>query len=152
MRRKDRERDAAFAMEVLRDCDYATLATVNADGTPYCISISIVLIENIIYFHCAVEGQKLLNISKNNSVCISCVRYTRLVPEKFTLEYESAVVTGACSIVSDYDEKIKALTKIGEKYAKSEVAHVSEKIAKSLQKTCVCKVNIIKITGKASVM
>jgi len=150
MRRKDRERDASFAMEVLRDCEYATLATINTDGTPYCIPISIVSEDNTVYFHCATEGQKLLNISKNNSVCISCVRHTKTVPEKFTLEYESAVMTGTCSIVTDDDEKIRVLKKVGEKYAKSEMDHVGAKIAKSLHNTCVCKVNIIQITGKAN--
>jgi len=152
MRRKDRERDATFALEVLRDCEYATLATINTDGTPYCIPISPVLVEDVIYFHCATEGQKLINISKNNSVCISCVRHTRLVPEKFSLEYESSVVTGTCSIVLDVEEKIMALKKVCEKYAKSATEHVEEKIAKSLHNTCVCKIDIIEITGKASVM
>ena len=152
MRRKDRERDVSFAMEILSDCEYATLATINTDGTPYCIPISIVTADNVIYFHCATEGQKLINISKNNSVCISCVRHTRLVPEKFSLEYESAVVTGTCSIVSDNEKKIEALKKIAEKYAKSAMEHADEKIAKSLHKISVCKVDIINITGKASVI
>jgi hypothetical protein len=152
MRRKDREKDVAFALDVLRDCDYATLATINTDGTPYCIPISPVLVDNTIYFHCAPEGQKLVNISKNNSVCISCVRHTMLVPEKFSLEYESAVATGTCAIVSDEEEKIMAIKKVGEKYAKSAIEHADTKIAKSLQDICVCKVDIIEITGKASVL
>jgi len=152
MRRKDRERDTAFAMEVLRDSEYATLATINTDGTPYCIPISPVLVDNAIYFHCATEGQKLENIRKKNSVCISCVRNTKLIPEKFSLEYESAVVTGTCAIVSDEEEKIMALKKVGEKYAKSEMEHTDAKITKSLRNTCVCKVDIIEITGKASVL
>ena len=36
MRRKDREKDAVFALEVMRDCEYATLATVNPDKTCVC--------------------------------------------------------------------------------------------------------------------
>lgn len=86
MRRKDRKKDADFALEVLRDCEYATLATVNEDGTPYCIPISPVLVDGCIYFHCALEGKKLDNINQNPNVCVSCVRHTKLVPEKFTTE------------------------------------------------------------------
>jgi len=82
MRRTDRERDAAFAFDVLRDCEYATLATVNADGTPYCIPISIVLVDKSVYFHRAAEGRKLDNIGKNNAVCISGARHTELLPHK----------------------------------------------------------------------
>ena len=152
MRRKDRERDESFALEVLRDCEYATLATTNPDGTPYCIPISPVLIENTIYFHCAPEGQKLENINKNNIVCISGVGYTKLIPEKITTEYESAVATGKCYIVTDNEENIMALKAICEKYAKSSMEHFEKKIAEYSHRTCVCKIELMKITGKANRM
>ena len=150
MRRTDRERDAAFALEVLRDCEYATFATVNPDGTPYCIPVSPVVIDNSIYFHCATEGQKLDNIKKNSSVCLSGVHYTNLLPEKFTTEYESAVVFGKCEIVLDETEKIEALRAIGEKYAKSNMDYFDAQIAKYLNVTNICKIIIEKITSKAN--
>ena len=149
MRRKDREKDASFALEVLRDCEYATVATINADATPYCIPVSPVLIENAIYFHCATEGRKLENINNNNIVCISCVRYTKLIPEKFTTEYESAVAVGKCAIVADEKEKIMALREICIKYAKGSTRSFDLVINKSLHKTCVCRIDIEQITGKA---
>jgi len=151
MRRKEREKDATFAFAILRDCEYATLATVNTDGTPYCIPISPVLIDKAIYFHCAPEGQKLENISKNNTVCISCTGHTRLIPEDFTTEYESAVATGKCIIVSDEEEKIMALKRLSEKYAESNMEHFDAYIKKSLHRTCVCKIEIAKITGKSNI-
>ncbi|MCL2698770.1 MAG: pyridoxamine 5'-phosphate oxidase family protein [Defluviitaleaceae bacterium] len=151
MRRKDRERDAAFALEVLRDCEYATLATINADGTPYCIPISPVLVNGAVYFHCATEGHKLDNISRNDAVCISGVRYTKLVPEEHEVEYESAVAAGKCKIISDEAEKTMALQTICEKYAKgNDKGKDNEVISRLLHKTCVCRVDIEKITGKAN--
>jgi nitroimidazol reductase NimA-like FMN-containing flavoprotein (pyridoxamine 5'-phosphate oxidase superfamily) len=151
MRRKDREKDSSFAYEVLRDSEYATLATTNADGTPYCIPISTVLIDNAVYFHCATEGQKLTNIDANNSICISCVRHTKLVPDDFTTEYESTVAIGKCYIVSDDEEKIMALRCLCEKYAMSNMEHFEESVAGSLNKTCVCKIEIESITGKSNI-
>ena len=150
MRRKDRERDAAFALEVMRDCEYATLATVNPDGTPYCIPVSVVVIGNIIYFHCATEGQKTDNIKRNNAVCISGVRYTKLIPEKFTVEYESAVAAGKCEPVSSEAEKIAVFHALCEKYAKNNTDNINDEIAKSENRVCICKVRIEKITGKAN--
>ena len=147
MIRKDREKDAAFAMEVLRDCEYAVFATVNTDGTPYCIPVSHALIDNAVYFHCAHEGQKLDNIRNNNNVCITGVRYMDLIPERFTIEYESAVATGKCVIIEDKTEKIAALRAICEKYAKSNMHNFEAAITGSLP--CICKINIEKITGKA---
>jgi len=151
MRRKEREKDAAFAFAVLRDCEYATLATVNADGTPYCIPISPALKDKTIYFHCAPEGQKLDNLSKHTSVCISCARHTKLIPEDFTTEYESAVATGKCRIVSDEKEKIMALKMLCEKYAENNMENFDASIKKSLHKTNVCKIEITKITGKSNI-
>jgi len=150
MRRKDRERDASFALDVLRDSEYATLATINPDGTPYCIPVSPVLVDGAIYFHCATEGQKLTNIELNDNVCISSVRYTKLIPEEFSTEYESAVATGKCRIITDPDEKTKALRKICEKYAESNMEHADKEIAGALHRTCICKIDIETITGKAS--
>jgi len=151
MRRKDRDKGAAFAFEVLRDCDYATLATVNADGTPYCIPVSPVLIGEVMYFHCALEGQKLDNIKQSNKVCVSCVRHTKLLPEIYGLSYESAVAKGICELVSDDAEKTMALREIALKYASENADGIDEKVSSSLHKTGVCKVIIEQITGKANI-
>ena len=62
MRRSDREKPEAFALGVVDESDYAVLSTVNDDGTPYCVPLTIVREEERIYFHCALEGQKLDNI------------------------------------------------------------------------------------------
>ena len=151
MRRKEREKDAVFALEVLRDCEYATLATVNGDGMPYCVPLSPVVIDNLIYFHCAVEGKKLDNIKNNNAVCISGVRYAKYSLERMTVEYESAVASGTCEIVIDEAEKIIVLKAICEKYAKGSAENFDAMIARSLAKVCVCRVEIGQITGKANI-
>ena len=150
MRRKDREKDAAFAMEVLRDCEYATLATINKDGSPYCIPVSVAVVRNAIYFHCAAEGQKLDNIKNNENVCISGARYTKLTPDNFTTEYESAVAAGKCYIVYDETEKIAALKAICEKYAPSNL-NADVEIINAARRTCICRIDITNITGKANI-
>ena len=45
MRRKDRERDEAFAWEVLKAAPYATLAMTGQDGAPYCVPVNHVVDE-----------------------------------------------------------------------------------------------------------
>ena len=150
MRRKDREKDAAFALAVLQNCEYATLATINPDGSPYCIPVSPVLLDGNAYFHCATEGKKLENIDKNTAVCLSGVGYTNLIPEKYSTEYESFVANGKCEIVMDKDEKIKALRCISEKYAQSAIDQFDDRMLEWAHRTCVCKINIEQITGKAN--
>ncbi|MDR0487631.1 MAG: pyridoxamine 5'-phosphate oxidase family protein [Treponema sp.] len=150
MRRKDREKDSSFAMEVISTCEYAVLATVNADGTPYCVPVSPVTLNGFIYFHGAPEGRKFDNIANNPAVCITCVRNVKSVPEKFTTAYESAVVCGSCSVVIDEDEKIKALRAICEKYANSNMDEFDNAVKNMLHRTGIFKITIGQITGKAN--
>lgn len=149
MRRKDREKSQSFAMEVIKKCSYGVLATVNSDNTPYCIPISPVLINDEVFFHCALEGKKLDNISNNPRVCFTCVGDTKLVPEKYTTEFESAVVNGLCQEVTNDCEKIAALKVICLKYAASNMDAFDKAIKTSLKRTGVYKIKIKSVTGKS---
>lgn len=149
MRRKDREQGEDFARSVLRKCEYGVLATVNGDGTPYCIPISPVLCGDVIYFHCALEGQKIDNLTSRPQVCLTCVGDTRLLPESFSTAYESAVVCGRAEMVEDAAEKRFALTKLCEKYAAENMAQVPAAIERSLARTGICKITVTTLTGKA---
>ena len=50
MRRKDREMPKEFALQVVDKCQYATLSMIS-DGKPYCVPLSIVRIDDFVYFH-----------------------------------------------------------------------------------------------------
>ena len=150
MRRKDQEMSGEFALEVVRDFEYGVLATVNSDNTPYAIAISPVLFQGAVYFHCADEGKKLDNIAANPCVCLTCVQNTKLIPERFTTLYESAVVFGKCEIVSEKEEKIAVLRALCEKYARSNMVNFDDAAEKSIDRTCICKITIDAITGKAN--
>ena len=73
MRRKDREMDVDFAYSIIDKADFGTLATVNEDGQPYCIPISIARQDNKIYIHSAYKGRKIENIKRNPNVSMSFV-------------------------------------------------------------------------------
>ena len=148
MRRSDRERPESFALQILQACEYATLATVNPDGTPYCVPLSLVLDGRVLYFHCAPKGQKLSNIRSGGQVCVSAVGRTKLAPEEYTTRYESAVVTGRATEVTDDTEKTHALRLICEKYAPNHMADFDVAIARSLSATTVIRVDIEAATGK----
>ena len=148
MRRKDRERPEAFALQILQNCEYATLATLNPDGTPYCIPLSPVLEGKSLYFHCAAEGRKLDNIRTNNQVCVSAVGRTMLQPEKYTTEYESAVAAGTASEVTDTAEKMHALRLICEKYAPTRMEDFEKAAHSSLPRTAIIRIDIETATGK----
>ena len=110
VRRKDREIVKDEAYNLLKNTEYAVLATVNKDNTPYCIPFSPVVEGDFIYFHGALEGQKVENIKSNPNVCVTCIGETRLVPKNFTTEYESAVAHGICEVIEDEEEAIQGYT------------------------------------------
>jgi len=146
MRRSDRERGREFAIDVITRCDYGTLATVNPDGAPYCIPISPAILNGNIYFHCAPEGHKLDNINRNNSICLSCAADVRVVPEKLTVSYSSAVVFGKCYAADDRDERFEALQAITEKYAPG--ADFGKTVKPDFDVPAIYRISIDQITGK----
>ncbi len=152
MRMKNKERDAIFAMDVFRDCDYMTVAVMNPDGTPYCVPVSPIVVDDVIYFHGAKIGQKADAISHNPAVCLSAVSFERSVPEMYSVSYRSAVASGKCVVVSDDAEKIKVLQATVEKYAKSNDSQAvfDEHLDEEFAYVCVYKVDIEQITGKES--
>ena len=73
MRRKDREMDETFALEVVDKCEYAVLSMVDTEGKAYGIPVTIVRDGMAVYFHCAKEGKKIDALRKNPEVSIACV-------------------------------------------------------------------------------
>ena len=148
MRRKDREKDAEFAYGVFDRAPYAVLAVINEDKTPYCIPVSPARIGTILYFHCAEQGQKLNCIAKDNHVCLSAVSRMKPVEGKFTIEFESAVISGTASIVQDPKEKTEALRKICEKYTPANMDHFDAACIRAEHKTLIVRIDAETITGK----
>ncbi len=68
MRRKDRELKNDEAIEILKNNTYGVLSTISENGYPYGAPISYIFFNNSIYFHSAIKGHKLDNISNNNRV------------------------------------------------------------------------------------
>lgn len=148
MRRRDREMDRDFALSIVDKCEYAVLATLNSDNTPYCIPVTIVRHENSIYFHSAMSGTKIDNLRNCPKICMTCVGHTHIVPNKFTTEYESAVISGTAHEITDDSEKIFALRILCERHTPDNMANFDEAIERSLSVTAIWCIDIENITGK----
>lgn len=148
MRRIDREMDRDFALMVVDKCEYATLAMIDTDGTPYCLPISIARDEDIIYFHSAKDGRKIDALRNDPNVCMSCVGDTLRAKDKFTTEFESAILRGKASEVTEDEEKIHGLKLICERHTPTNMHEFDTAIEKSLFRTGVWKIEIADITGK----
>lgn len=148
MRRKDREMDEGFALSVADKCEYAVMAMTGDDHMPYCLPVTIVRDGNAIYFHSAKEGRKIDILKSNPSVCMTCVGDTYRTPDKFTTEFESAVIYGSASEVTDDQEKIHALRLLCMRHTPTNMHMFDASIERSLPRTGVWKIEIAQITGK----
>ena len=148
MRRKDREisRDAALA--ICDKCSYAVLSMTDTEDKPYAVPLSIVRDGEYIYFHAAQSGRKTDCLRRQPHICLTCVGDTRLTPEDFSTDYESAIVRGIAAEITDPDEKTHALRLICQRYAPSNMAEFDGTLSRHLAHTAVWRITITDITGK----
>lgn len=148
IRRSDRKITIQEAKSILDTAEYGVLSTVGTNGQPYGVPLSYVYRNNAIYFHCAPGGHKLDNIESNEKVSFCVVGNTRVLPDKFTTEYESAVVFGVASEAGGI-ERHDALVWLLEKYCPEYIVEGKQYIEQMGKITKVLKIEIHHISGKA---
>jgi len=148
LRRKDRAIPQEEAIAILNKAEYGVLSTISDNGEPYGVPLSFCIIDGCIYFHCAVEGQKIDNITQNKSVSFCVVGNTKILPDEFTTNYESAIVSGKVEEVVDINKQI-ALEGLLHKYSPRFFDNGIEYIESLREKSRVFKISIDRLTGKA---
>ncbi len=104
---------------LLGRCRIGRMATIGVDGYPYITPLNYVYLEGAVYFHCARTGEKLDNIAHDSRVCFEVdiplayldLDYYGDIPEACLVHqfYHCVIIRGKAEIVSDIDEKIRAL-------------------------------------------
>ena len=144
MRKTGRQRDADWAYEVFDRAPYVTVSMVRTDGTPYGLPLSMARKENVFYFHCAGEGEKLDCLRVNPMVSLlavsKCKPKFEEEKENFTEYYHSAVALGTAEIVEDKDEKTEALRLICERFLPKYMEHFEAAVKRSLERTTIVKI------------
>jgi len=148
LRRRDRAIPREEAIAILNKAEYGVLSTISENGKPYGVPLSFCIIDGYIYFHCAVEGQKIDNITQNKSVSFCVVGDTKILPDEFTTNYESVVVSGDIEEVLDMKKQI-ALEGLLHKYSPEFFDNGIEYIESLRERTRVFRISINKLTGKA---
>lgn len=148
MRRDDRAITEKEAIELLNRSEYGVLSMVDENGEPYAVPLNFCIIEHCIYFHCAVEGQKINNILRNKSVSFCVIGSTDILPDKFSTKYESTMVSGEAEEVFNMNKQL-ALEELLRKYSPDFIDKGKQYIAVAKDKTRIFKIIIKKLTGKA---
>lgn len=148
IRRQDRELTTAEANDILENGTYGVLSVSGDNGYAYGVPLSYVYTLGHIYFHCAPEGQKLSCIRMNNKVTFCVVGKAIPLPDKFSMEYASAIVYGEATEANEQEKKA-VLKEFIEKYSSDYVEKGNQYIENAHHKTVVIKLHIEHITGKA---
>ena len=136
-------------MSIIEKGEYGILSTVSPSNEPYGTPLNYCVINGDIYFHCALKGKKLDNITNNPKVSFCVVGETEIQPEKFTSKYESGIVKGtAVEVIGE--EKKMALEGLIKKYSRPFKLEGFEYIRKAQGKTKVMKIVSKSFTGKAT--
>ncbi|MGX8852292.1 pyridoxamine 5'-phosphate oxidase family protein [Amedibacillus sp. YH-ame10] len=148
MRRSKCEISREDAWKVFDESDYASIGCIRKDGTPYVVNVSMARIGEVLYFHCAMEGEKNDSVQMNPRVCVNAVGNYHIVQEKFTVFYASVVIEGCIQEVQEEDEKREALKAICLKYTPDYMSEFESAVDKSIAVTAIYKIKVNSITGK----
>jgi len=152
IRRKNRELTGKRIYELLDTAEYGFVSLgTSENGYAYGIPINYAYDKegNTLYFHGAPEGQKTDEIKRNNKVSFCVVGETQPLAKEFSTIYESVIIFGDAEIISDDDEKRKALRLLVRKYSKG-YEEIGEKyMDNSWSRTLTFKIVVRHITAKA---
>lgn len=111
--------------EFLNDEHVGRISSIDENGYPQIIPMNFVFLNDAVYMHSHVRGEKLNNIKRNNKVGFEVDRELEFLPSYFedpknasladTL-YISIVIKGIASLVTDREEKTLALNGLMRKY------------------------------------
>jgi len=112
-------------IEFLSSQQTGRIASIDDNGFPQIIPMNFVFINDAVYMHSHIRGEKLDNIKRNQKVGFEVDKSLEFLPSYFSdpadasladTLYISVIIKGNAGIVSDKEEKTNALNGLMEKY------------------------------------
>ncbi len=147
MRRQGQRLSKEECEEILTNQPRGVLALLGDYDYPYAVPMSHVYENGKIYFHGAKKGHKN-DAVRNYSKCSYCVLNEGVkAPDSWWYTFKSVIAFGKIRILTDNDEKIEALTYLGDKFFPTHEETVDE-INRLLEKTEVYEITVEHMDGK----
>ncbi len=117
--------DPVVIDKILAGTNIGRMATTDVDGYPYITPVNFVYYNGNIYFHCALTGEKLDNIQRDNRVGFQVDIPLAYMDSGFTKQsspcklhqfYHCVIIRGKASVVTDQQIKVDALNALVEKH------------------------------------
>lgn len=155
--------DLIKAYKIIDNAQYGVLCLAK-DNEAYGVSLSIVRVEDTLYFHTGQKGQKIEFINSNHHISITFVgevevphlydkneieeivndpsNHGKFVNSVFTTSFESVIIIGEAIEVIDENKKIEIMRAICQKYTPDMMDYFDIPINRSLSITKTFKVDI----------
>lgn len=147
MRRSDKMLTDYEMLEIMNTAEYGILSTVDENRFPYGVPVNFVYQDGSIYFHSALTGHKVDNITFSSKVSFCVVTDVDLIPDDFNTRYKSVISFGEVEEVAG-EEKQRALVLFLEKFSKDYLESGREYIRKAGEKARVYKIEVKHMTAK----
>lgn len=152
-RMKDHQLSDEDMSYLLENAASGVLATLDADGSPYCVPVHFVYVSGKIYIHGLTAGEKIENICRDPRVGFTVYRMGELLyrtdtksPCSVNTAYQSVVVKGSAALVEDTQMKREILSAVVKKYT-PELACLSMP-ENAVMQTAVIEITPVICTGK----
>jgi len=112
-------------IEFLSSQQTGRISSIDENGYPQIIPMNFVFINDVVYMHSHIKGEKLDNIRRNQKVGFEVDKSLEFLPSYFSdptdasladTLYISVIIKGNASIISDKEEKTIALNGLMKKY------------------------------------
>jgi nitroimidazol reductase NimA-like FMN-containing flavoprotein (pyridoxamine 5'-phosphate oxidase superfamily) len=155
MRKAKKEiKNKAQIDEILANAHVGRLGTIGKDGYPVIKPLNFVHTDEYIYFHSAIEGEKIEDILRDNRVCFEVdvpLHYIKAKgdPCRAFYRYRSVMLKGRAEIIEDPKEKLMAMKALMQKYQPE--GGYGDFAEEKLAITAVIRIDIEVMTGKEDI-
>ncbi|MBC8251765.1 MAG: pyridoxamine 5'-phosphate oxidase family protein [Candidatus Nitrosopelagicus sp.] len=144
-------------IQFLNNENTGRISSIDKDGFPQIIPMNFVFLNNAVYMHSHIKGEKLDNIKRDSKVGFEVDQNLEFLPSYFfdpndasvadTL-YISVVIKGEARIISDVGEKVLALNALMKKYQPEGKYEPMNKSMEVLEAVAVIKIIPKEMNGK----
>jgi nitroimidazol reductase NimA-like FMN-containing flavoprotein (pyridoxamine 5'-phosphate oxidase superfamily) len=143
--------DCSILEHLLNTCHVGRLGTIGRDGYPVVKPVNFAYHAGRIYFHTALEGEKIEDIRRDNRVCFETdlpIAFVRAAsqPCEAGYLYRSVIIKGRASLVIDDAERGRAFKSLMDKYQPE--GGYGQYMNEKLGMTGIVRIDVEEMTGK----
>ena len=144
-------------VEFLNEESTGRISSIDEQGFPQIIPMNFVFLNDLVYMHSHIRGEKIENIKRNSKVGFEVDRNLEFLPSYFSdpenasladTLYISVVIKGEAQLVESNEEKVLALNGLMKKYQPEGQYKPMNKNMRVLDATAVIKIIPKEMNGK----